>query len=394
MAWYNGTFSCGHEGRVNIIGPTKDREWKRKRLFDNLCPECEKKWREEEIERKNAEAIAESAEMELPLLNGSEKQVAWANTLRLEQIQYVQKRLAQVQDFKSKVVFHDNGITVRTSKEEILLALDYGLSFYKDAKYWIDSRFSKEDTMLAFLKEYRLSKEFVIPESVEEDIKQEEARLTVKPENASKDGIVDIKKLSDGRLAVKYVKDDLFRTIIKKNDAFSWDWNVSCWCRKINEFSGAFDDRAADIGNQLLAEGFTVKFMNIHQIELSVSDQFEPECKRWIKFSNEKKSFFIVWEGKNDTLYNAAKKLSGSKWNGAMYVPVAYYKQIEDFAETMEFNISKTAQEAILKQRSEEESFLIKSIHKAEQLVATDEDRLRKKLEAGGTIIGDLIDET
>ena len=28
MAWYNGTFSCGHEGKVNIIGKAKDREWK------------------------------------------------------------------------------------------------------------------------------------------------------------------------------------------------------------------------------------------------------------------------------------------------------------------------------------------------------------------------------
>lgn len=28
MAWYEGTFSCGHEGRVNIIGPNKDCQWK------------------------------------------------------------------------------------------------------------------------------------------------------------------------------------------------------------------------------------------------------------------------------------------------------------------------------------------------------------------------------
>ena len=25
MAWYEGTYACGHEGRVNIIGPQKDR---------------------------------------------------------------------------------------------------------------------------------------------------------------------------------------------------------------------------------------------------------------------------------------------------------------------------------------------------------------------------------
>lgn len=40
MAWYYGTYSCGHEGRVNIIGPTKDRQWKADRHFGHMCPEC------------------------------------------------------------------------------------------------------------------------------------------------------------------------------------------------------------------------------------------------------------------------------------------------------------------------------------------------------------------
>lgn len=35
MAWYYGTFACGHEGRVNIIGPHKDRKWKKERAFSN-----------------------------------------------------------------------------------------------------------------------------------------------------------------------------------------------------------------------------------------------------------------------------------------------------------------------------------------------------------------------
>ena len=43
MAWYNGTFSCGHEGRVNVIGKIKDREWKTERKFSNMCPDCYKK---------------------------------------------------------------------------------------------------------------------------------------------------------------------------------------------------------------------------------------------------------------------------------------------------------------------------------------------------------------
>ena len=47
MAWYNGTFSCGHEGRVNIIGKMSERQWKIDKYFSGVCEECKKKEREE-----------------------------------------------------------------------------------------------------------------------------------------------------------------------------------------------------------------------------------------------------------------------------------------------------------------------------------------------------------
>lgn len=53
MAWYHGTYSCGHEGRINLIGPTKDREWKKEREFSGLCPECYKKKLEAQRKAEN-----------------------------------------------------------------------------------------------------------------------------------------------------------------------------------------------------------------------------------------------------------------------------------------------------------------------------------------------------
>ena len=69
---YSGTFSCGHEGKVNIIGKAKDREWKIERAFSNMCPDCYKKWLEEEHQRKNKEAMEEAKEMDLPELTGKQ----------------------------------------------------------------------------------------------------------------------------------------------------------------------------------------------------------------------------------------------------------------------------------------------------------------------------------
>ena len=53
MAWYKGTFACGHEGKVNVIGKMKDREWKVNRLFSEVCEECRKK----EQDEANKEAL-------------------------------------------------------------------------------------------------------------------------------------------------------------------------------------------------------------------------------------------------------------------------------------------------------------------------------------------------
>ena len=55
MAWYYGTYSCGHEGRVNIIGPTKDRQWKADRHFGHMCPECYVKFSMKHFEKGEKE---------------------------------------------------------------------------------------------------------------------------------------------------------------------------------------------------------------------------------------------------------------------------------------------------------------------------------------------------
>ena len=93
MAWYYGEFRCGHEGRVNIIGPVKNRQYIADGKFDNLCEECAKEAFLRKVEKENAAAAEKSKEMELPALSGSEKQVIWANTLRQKWIDYIDNKI-------------------------------------------------------------------------------------------------------------------------------------------------------------------------------------------------------------------------------------------------------------------------------------------------------------
>lgn len=79
MAKYEITHSCGHVRTYNLFGKTDDRNRKIEWLESQPCPDCKR-------EEENAESAKKAAAENRPVLTGSEKQVAWANTLREEVI--------------------------------------------------------------------------------------------------------------------------------------------------------------------------------------------------------------------------------------------------------------------------------------------------------------------
>ena len=84
---YYVTFSCGHEGEVNLYGKAAERDhriaWYEK---EGICPDCYRKMKEEERRKADEElaAYADKIETEynLPELEGTEKQIAWARKIR------------------------------------------------------------------------------------------------------------------------------------------------------------------------------------------------------------------------------------------------------------------------------------------------------------------------
>lgn len=84
---YYVTFSCGHEGEVNLYGKAKDRDrriaWYEE---EGICPDCYRKMKEEERRKADEELAAYAdkikTEWNLPELEGTEKQVAWARKIR------------------------------------------------------------------------------------------------------------------------------------------------------------------------------------------------------------------------------------------------------------------------------------------------------------------------
>ena len=100
---YYGTYACGHEGVVEIYGPSKDREWKKENEFSRPCPECRERARQQERDIANKKAAEAATEMGLPKLTGTEKQVAWATTIRNDLINSVNEALQKNPDRKITV---------------------------------------------------------------------------------------------------------------------------------------------------------------------------------------------------------------------------------------------------------------------------------------------------
>lgn len=126
------THSCGHESRVQLYGPLKDRERKAAWMAKDCCPECAAKAR---LERA-AEVAAADAAAGLPTLTGSDKQIAWALDIRTAIMADLNERLAKVDAAPVKP-------GLEWQKEATMPLLREGISKVlseTSASVWIDRR--------------------------------------------------------------------------------------------------------------------------------------------------------------------------------------------------------------------------------------------------------------
>lgn len=391
MAWYYGNYSCGHEGRVDIIGPHKDREWKKDRAFARLCPDCYQKEREERIRKENEEAAALTKEWELPELTGSDKQIAWANSIRVNVFEKISKLEKQLRESgKSKAGFYHTkkGENIIISSDDIVRMIERGFAEHVEARFWIDYRSDLEGILTVFYDEYKEDES--IPSEVKKEMQQENENLTSRPEpeKHKKTGVVEIVNASES-IKLLYVKDYDFIKIVKE---YRFSWEGGAWIRKISELTGSFADRAGEIGNALLANGFAVRFPDTESKEKAVSGTFIPECDRWVKKYSDNK-LGIWWREKSDVLYRAARVLPGAHWrDGKMIVSVEYYNEIQEFADTLKFLYTREAADMVDAYKKIESGYSIDSVAIPDNSPIPDQELLKQSLERSG-LIEDLKDE-
>jgi len=81
---YEVKHTCGHASEVSLYGKQAERDRKLAWMATQPCRECEAAARKARHEAENAAAAATNIEAGLPALIGSEKQIAWAESIRAD----------------------------------------------------------------------------------------------------------------------------------------------------------------------------------------------------------------------------------------------------------------------------------------------------------------------
>lgn len=137
MAWNEINYSCGHTDRIQMYGPTRNRESKKKWMERGICTECYRKQKEEERAKASRVAAEQAKSSGLPELVGSEKQIAWAETIRKNALASAQNNVLSRDAFASLPV--DKQEASRGLFEVVRTARDR-LEIETSAKWWIDNR--------------------------------------------------------------------------------------------------------------------------------------------------------------------------------------------------------------------------------------------------------------
>lgn len=349
MAWYDITYACGHEGREQIYGPVKNRQWIADRKAEKLCPDCYAADLAAQREAENRESAEKAKEEGLPALVGTEKQVAYGETCRVKLMEALERLFENQQILERwKNDGHDH--------EDITNAFA-SLTQKASAAWWIETKREVQTE----LDGYKLLEKFIPPKDtplITADEKAAiEAETTVYPENPKTKTVATI--FTDGeKLVIKFPeRREDFRLLMREKMNMTWR---DRWERAITEFNSPVEDRIIEAGHVLLAYGFAVRIADRTWRERAIAGDFTPEQTRWIYESENRVGLIsILWDRKTEDYYKVARRLPTSRWSSPVVtVQPSAYEEVEDFARKYDFTIHPSAQKLLGSARLAHESAL------------------------------------
>ena len=371
---------CGKSFTASKILASRDQannweEWAKSNIIQ--CDDCREKEREEEKAAANAKAAESAKEFELPELTGSDKQVAWANTIRVAYFNSYSKIVAKYSELLSS-----ERQQCEVEFKSFLEVAEHLFATKTSASFWIENR---DLTIRLVVHEHE--KEFVKYKEKAE-VQEVVADYAVKPESTTADAIAEV-KYSNNILSVSFPSKN--NALIKECKSAKMNWNSKdlVWERKLSEMTGT-TDRIIEIGHKLLKVGIPVAIADENIRDKAVKGEYEDECLLWVMNGPDDK-LRISWS--DGDWYEKSKRITGAKWSSEkrnMMVPVSSFKEIRDFAECNNFKVTTLAKEKM--DEYEEKLNKAKQVSVSEHLEQDKPSKLQEILNSSD-IPSDLLDD-
>lgn len=131
---------CGATYEIELFGKMKVREYHLDH-DTHICDECARKYRD----AQNAEAAARNKEAGMVALQGSPKQIAWAETIRSKMMEYltpdyIRSHIRHIPDAANIIHSYVQRIGRKLSNDDLNAAIDKAKGV-SSAAWYIDNRF-------------------------------------------------------------------------------------------------------------------------------------------------------------------------------------------------------------------------------------------------------------
>lgn len=328
---YDITYTCGHPGQINVVGPTKDRQYWIDREASKLCPECYEK----QLEKDLGDLKVKWAERGLPELTGTTKQIIRADQDRDYAIEQTKDRLRiMAERAKRRPETAPEGFDefVEHFDECLKLALQDATS----ASTWINDGFPL------------IKKAQTIWETQRNDVlhPEENAYRIAEPENKKTDNVAEIilYTAEGGGKYVKVISPKDSRIIdVCKAATYYWSGRNGCWMTGVTDRDTSPEDAQAYITAKLLEAGIPVK-ARASVIEMVFTGQYAPRQLRFIFYKESEDKYGICFPYGDDCTGNVRNM--GARWDSysSWYtLPGNEFRKIEDLVNLYGFGLSSKA---------------------------------------------------
>jgi DNA-directed RNA polymerase subunit RPC12/RpoP len=390
----------------------------------HLCSDCEAK----RLAEKNRKAADANATTGLPQLTGSEKQIAWAETLRqkmlanarayaplmrilrdsftmdatpLEDIPGIREEMrAAVADVAERDRHY-----VLTSADSVMREIGSAARYEKfleimarqtRASWWIDHHNFNLQVILESLKTEidaaeaaETDSEVPAEEKALLDDAQAEALLKPAGEPLSTQ-IAEISLVGEEVRVIFAEKREDFRLLMRD---MGFVWTISRWARRMGVTTGDAIDCLAETAHRIVAAGFLARLHDDEARARALSGQFTPAKTRWVSknISGQFYGWFVISWARSDDFYAPARRLLGARYQGGkIYVPPGSVMEVADFAAQYDFALTPGAQEILAAhQAALAAGAVIANPRQGPQPVRIEESTIPPKLDPG-TVGGDI----